>query len=536
MTSDNVQPIFILNDETTRTKGREAQRMNIQAAKLVAEIVRTTLGPKGMDKMIVDSLGEVTVTNDGVTILQEMKIDHPTAKMVVEIAKTQEHEVGDGTTTAVVLAGELLKRAESLLEQEIHPTVIAKGYRLAGEKSRAVLHDIAEEIEDKDRVALLKIATTATTGKGAETAKEHLAGVVVDAVLAVAHNGTVDRDAIKIEKKIGDSVEQTRLIHGIVLDKERVHPSMPTQVKGAKILLLDTALEIKNTETDAKINITDPAKLQEFIDMEEQMLKRMTDKILASGANVVLCQKGIDDVAQHYLAKSGVFAVRRVKKSDVERLAKATGARIVSNLDDLDKAHLGSAGTVEESTVGDEAMVYVKECKHPQALTILVRGGTAHVIAEIKRALEDAIGVVASALTSRKVVAGAGAPEIELARQLRIYANSLSGREQLAVQSFADAMEVIPRTLAENAGIDPIDALTELKAAHDKKERWAGICVHSGKKMDAWKQGILEPLKIKTQAVSSAAEVATMILRIDDVINGETTVPSARPNPGASLE
>lgn len=521
MANENIQPVFILNNESSRTKGREAQRMNIEAAKLVAEMVRTTLGPKGMDKMIVDSIGDITVTNDGVTILDEMNIEHPTGKMIVEIAKTQEHEVGDGTTTAVVLAGEMLKRAEALLEQEIHPTVIAKGYRLAAEKAQELLAAMALLIEADDTALLRKVALTATTGKGAESAKEHLAKLVVDAVKKIADGSRVERDAVKIEKKLGGSVEQTELINGIVLDKERVHPSMPTSVTNAKILLLDTSLEIKNTETDAKISITDPRKLQEFLDMEESMLKRMTDLVIASGANVVICQKGIDDVAQHYLAKSAILALRRVKKNDVERLAKATGARIISNLESLSPEALGKAGLVEEVRVGDESMVYVRECKHPKALTILVRGGTEHVIAEIKRALEDSIGVVANAITSGKVVAGAGAPEMEVARGLRKYATSLSGREQLAVQAFADSLEVIPRTLAENAGIDPIDALTTLKAAHDKKEMWAGINVFTGRKMDAWKQGVVEPLKIKTQAVSSAAEVAMLILRIDDVINAE---------------
>lgn len=536
MPDSNIQPIFILSGDTTRTKGREAQRTNIQAARLVAEMVRTTLGPKGMDKMIVDSVGDVTVTNDGVTILSEMRIEHPTAKMVVEIAKTQEHEVGDGTTTAVVLAGELLKRAEGLLDQEIHPSVIAKGYRLAAEQAHAILESIAITVAPEDRAILRKVAITATTGKGAETAKEHLAGIVVDAVLTVAERRdgriTIDKDAIKIERKVGDSVDETELVQGILLDKERVHPGMPREVAGAKLLLLDTALEIKNTETDAKITITDPSKLQEFLDMEERMLHRMTEKVIASGANVLCCQKGIDDVAQHFLAKAGILALRRVKKSDIERVAKATGARIVSNLDDLSPKDLGAAGLVEEIRIGDEALTAIKECKHPKALSILVRGGTEHVIAEVQRALEDAIGVVGAALKSGKVVGGAGAPEIELARRLRTYAASLSGREQLAVQAFADAMEVIPRTLAENAGIDPIDALTELKAAHDRKELWAGINVETGRKLDAWKQGIIEPLKIKTQAVSSAAEVAVMILRIDDVINGEQTAPkqAARPD------
>jgi thermosome len=521
MSRDNVQPVFILNNESTRTKGREAQRMNIEAAKLIAEMVRTTLGPKGMDKMIVDPAGDVIVTNDGATILSEMSIEHPTGKMIVEIAKTQESEVGDGTTTAVVLAGELLKRAESLLDQDIHPTVIAKGYRLAAEKSHEVLNEIAEQIDTSNRSLLEKVAMTSTTGKGAETAKEHLAKLVVNAVMSVADENRVEKGAIKVEKKIGKAVEESELVNGILLDKERVHPTMPTRVEKAKILLLDTPLEIKNTETDAKISITDPEKLQAFIDMEERMLQRMTQKVIDAGATVLLCQKGIDEIAQHFLAKQNILAVRRVAKSDMERLSKATGARIISNLDDLSAEGLGTAGIVEEQRVGDESMLSIKECKHPRAVTILVHGGTEHVAAEVARALDDAIGVVAAALESGKLVGGAGAPEIELARSLRAYSHSLSGREQLAVQAFADAMEIIPRTLAENAGIDPIDALTELKAAHEKKEVWAGINVHSGKKLDAWSKGIVEPLKIKTQAVSSAAEVAVMILRIDDIISSE---------------
>ncbi len=532
MSDPNVQPIFILSNDAKRTKGREAQRMNIQAAKLVAEMVRTTLGPKGMDKMIVDSLGDVIVTNDGVTILREMNIEHPTGKMIVEIAKTQEHEVGDGTTTAVVLAGELLKRAETLLDEEIHPTVIAKGYRLAAERALAELDVLAVTVKPEDRGVLAKVAMTAMTGKGAEVAKEHLAKLVVDALLAVAERDgahyRVEIDAIKIEKKAGDGVERTELIDGLVLEKERVHPNMPRLVKGARILLLDTALEIRNMETDAKISITDPEKLQAFLDMEEAMLRRMAEKVIGSGATVVACQKGIDDVAQYSLAKAGILAFRRVKKSDMERLAKATGARIVSSLDDLSRKDLGEAGIVEEAKVGEETMVYVRECRHPRALTILARGSTDHVIAEVQRALEDAIGVVAAALTSGKVVGGAGAPEMELAKRLRKYAHTLSGREQLAVQAFADAMETIPRTLAENAGLDPIDTLTELKAAHDKGETWAGIDVFTGKRLDAWKRGIVEPLKIKTQAVSSAAEVAVLILRIDDVISAEKRTASSR--------
>jgi thermosome len=520
--NSNVQPIFILPQDTKRTVGREAQRMNIAAAKLVAETVRTTLGPKGMDKMIVDGMGEVTVTNDGVTILQEMQIEHPSAKMIVEIAKTQEHEVGDGTTTAVVLAGELLKAAEGLLDRDIHPTIISRGYRLAADQSQHILLTLAKPISPKDKDLLAKIAMTAMTGKGAETAKEHLAKLIVTAigVVADAKEGTLQRSNISIEKKVGGSIEQTELIHGLLIDKEKLGTSMPSAVVGAKIALIDSALEIKNTEIDAKISITDPKNLQAFLDMEEQMLRKMTDKVIASGANVLFCQKGIDDLCQHYLSKAGVFACRRVKKSDMDRITKATGAKIITNLDDLSQKDLGIAGIVEEVRVGDEVMTFIRDCPDAKTVTILVRGSTEHVIAEIKRAMEDAVGDCAAALSNGKIVAGAGSIEVELAKHLHSYSNSLSGREQLAVRAFADALEVIPRTLAENAGLDPIDALTELKAAHDKGQPFAGIDVFSGKTMDAWQAGVLEPLKIKTQAISSASEVAIMILRIDDVIAG----------------
>jgi thermosome len=524
--ANNVQPIFILPEGTQRTTGRNAQRNNIMAAKLVAETVRTTLGPKGMDKMIVDALGDITITNDGVTILEEMKIEHPAAKMLVEVAKTQENEIGDGTTTAVVIAGELLRRSEDLLDQEIHPTVIARGYRLAAERALVVLENMAEECLEKDEAMLKKIAMTAITGKGAEIAKEHLAIIAVEAVKRVAdhQNGAFvfDRAHVKLEKKVGGAVEDTQMIDGLVIEKEAVHPSMPKLIKGAKIALIDAAIEIKDTEIDAKIEITEPSQMQAFLQQEERMLRSMVDKIVKTGANVVFCQKGIDDVAQHFLAKAGVFAARRVKKSDMEALNRATGAKIVSNLDDLSPTDLGHAGFVEERKIGDEELTYVTGCKNPKAVTILVRGGTEHVVAEVRRAMTDAIGDVAASLRTGKVVAGAGAAEVELAREIRKFANSLEGREQLAVLSFADSMEIIPRTLAENAGLDPIDVITELKAAHDKKQKWAGINVFTGKVMDAWRAGVIEPLKIKTQAISSAAEVAQMILRIDDVIAGSS--------------
>ncbi len=525
------QNIFILPEGYTRTMGRDAQRTNIMAAKLVAETVRTTLGPKGMDKMIVDSLGDVTVTNDGVTILEEMQIEHPAAKMLVEVAKTQEQEVGDGTTTAVVLAGELLKNAERLLDQEIHPTVIARGYRMAAEKAQIILNNIAEPISLKDADTLKNIAMTAMTGKGAERSKELLADLAVTAIEQISDNNKVDIDDVKLEKKTGGGIEDSELIRGIVLDKDRVHPGMPKIVNNAKIALLDIAIEIKKPETDTKIEITTPDQMEMFLQQEEKMLKRMVDKVIASKANVVVCQKGIDDVAQHFLSKAGIYTCRRAKKSDMDKLAKATGGSIVTNLDDLNEKDLGRAGNVEEIKVGNEQMTYVKDCKNPKAVTILVRGGTQHVVDEVERAMRDALGDIIASLNVGKAVAGAGAPEIELARNLRMFANKLSGREQLAVFAFADAVEIIPRTLAENAGIDPIDILTDLKSQHDKGSKWAGIDVFSGKVMDAWKAGVIEPLKIKTQAVKSASEVAELILRIDDVIAGSAKESGPRGMP-----
>jgi len=493
------QPIFILPEDYKRTIGKDAQRNNIMAAKQVAEAVRTTLGPKGMDKMLVDSLGDITITNDGVTILEEMGIEHPAAKMIVEVAKTQETQVGDGTTTAVTFAGELLKNAENLLDKDIHPTVIAKGYRLAAEESHKILDKLAENITEKDEDLLKKIAITAMRGKGAESAKERLADISIKAVKQIIEEDkTINLDNIKLEKKTGNGVADTELINGIVLDKERVHSGMPKQIKNGKIALINSALEIKSTETDAKISINDPVQLQKFLDQEEKMLKEMADKIIKSGANILICQKGIDDLIQHFLAKANIYAVRRAKKSDMEEK-------------DLGKA------TAEERVINDEEMTFITDCVNPKAVTILIRGGTEHVVDEVERAMKDALGDISASLKTGKVVAGAGSVEIELSLRLREYANKLSGREQLAVLSFADSLEIIPRTLAENSGFDPIDSLTELKSAHEKN-KWAGLNVFTGKIMDAWKEGIIEPLKIKTQAIKSASEVAELILRIDDVI------------------
>ena len=520
MNNGNLQPIFILPEDTQRTSGKNAQRNNIAAAKAVAETVRTTLGPKGMDKMLVDSMGDIVVTNDGVTILEEMQIEHPTAKMIVEVAKTQESEVGDGTTTAVVLAGELLSNAEDLLDKNVHPTIITKGFRLAAAKSQELLNNLAENVDINDEDILRKIGMTAMTGKGAETAKELLAELSVRAIKRVADGKNVDLDDIKIEKKVGEGIENSELIEGIVLDKEKVHSGMPGKIINAKIALLDLAVEIKSTEMDAKININDPNQLQSFLDKEEEMIRNMVEKIVKSGANVVICQKGIDDVAQYLLAENGIYAVRRVKESDMERLVKATGAKIVNNLNGLNESKLGKAGLVEELKVGDSEMTYISKCDNPKSVTLLVKGGTQHVVDEVERAVSDALGDIAAALKVGKVVGGAGAIEVELAKGLREFSHSLSGREQLAALAFADAIEVIPRTLAENAGLDPIDVLTELKASHDNGNKWSGIDVFTGKVQDSWANGVIEPLKIKTQAIKSASEVAELILRIDDVIAG----------------
>lgn len=509
------QPIFILPEGTNRSVGRDAQRNNILAGKVLAETVRTTLGPKGMDKMLVDGLGDIVVTNDGVTILKEMDIEHPAAKMLVEVAKTQEDEVGDGTTTAVIIAGELLKKSESLLDQDIHPTIIAMGYRQAAEKAQEILDDIA--IDSVDEETLIKVAMTAMTGKGTEAAREPLAKLIVDAVQKVAEDGAVDTDNIKIEKKDGAVVEDSTLVEGVIVDKERVHPGMPSEVKDAKIALVNSSLEVKETEVDAEIRITDPAQMQAFIEQEEKMVKDMVDKVAESGANVLFAQKGIDDLAQHYLSKAGILAVRRVKKSDIEKLARATGANVVTNLEDLTADDLGEAGIVEERKVSGEEMIFVEECSVAKSVTLFVRGSTKHIVDEIVRAIEDAIGVVAATVEDDKVVAGGGAPEIAMAKKLKDYADSISGREQLAVNAFAEALEIVPKTLAENAGLDSIDSLVDLRAAHENSAVM-GLDVFTGKVADMKEAGVIEPKRVKKQAIQSASEAAEMILRIDDVI------------------
>jgi len=513
-------PILILKEGSERTRGREAQSRNILAAKTIAAAVRTTLGPKGMDKMLVDSMGDVVITNDGATILKEMDIEHPAAKMMVEIAKTQDDEVGDGTTTAVVIAGELLKEAEELLEQEVHPTLIAAGYRLALDKAIQILNDIAIDLSPEDEETLKKIAMTAMTGKGAEVARDVLADLAVKAVKMIIEEGEkkIDTDNIKIVKKMGAASDESQLIQGMIIDKERVHPGMPKRVENAKIALINSALEIEKTEIDAKIEITSPEQMKAFLDEEERMLKGMVDKIAAAGANVVFCQKGIDDLAQHYLAKAGILAVRRVKESDMKKLARATGGRIVTSIEELSPDDLGEAELVEERKVAGEEMIFIEGCKNPRAVSILLRGGTEHVVDELERGLNDAIRAVATALEDRKYVAGGGAPETEVALRLREYAATVGGREQLAIEAFARAVEIIPRSLAENAGLDPIDMVVALRAAHERGEKNAGLDVFEGKVVDMKEAGVLEPLRVKTQALSSATEAAVMILRIDDVI------------------
>ncbi len=505
-----------MNEESNRILGRDAQRNNILAARVVAETVKTTLGPKGMDKMLVDRTGNIIVTNDGVTILDEMEIEHPAAKMVVEIAKTQEKEVGDGTTTAVMLAGKLLENGEKLLDMKIHPTIITRGYRWAEEKAQEILKELAFEIGSKEE--LMKVAQTAMTGKGVEYLKEKFGEIIVDAIDVVAENGKVNLEDIKIEKHKGKSIEDSELIQGIVIDKERINLEMPVRVDEAKIALIEEALEVTGPSTEAKISVSSPEQLTNFLNQEESILRAKVDAIKSSGANVLFVQKGVDELVQYYLAKAGIYAVRRVAKSDMQNLAKATGGKIVSKLSEITDEDLGYANYVEEKRDGEEGMTYIMGCKNPKALTILIHGGTEHVIDEVERAVKDALGDVAATLKDSKIVAGGGAIEIELSRKLKEFASTLKGRERLAVEEFALALEFVPTTLAENAGMDPIDVLTELRAAHDAKLKNHGLNLFTGKIEDNLANGIIEPLRVKTQAIASASEVAIMILRIDDVI------------------
>ena len=527
-------PVVILKDGAAQSKGREAQKNNIAAAKIIAEIVHTSLGPRGMDKMLVDSLGDVTITNDGATILKEIDVQHPAAKMLVEISKTTDNEVGDGTTSAVVLAGALLEHAESLITQDVHPTIIVDGYRKAAKKAKQFLDDIAEKITANDKSSLLKIAKTSMQTKLVRKDSEKLSEMVVKAILSVAEKNnekySVDIDDIKVEKKSGGSISDSSIIRGIVLDKEIVHSGMPKKTIDGKIALINTALEISKTETDAKINISNPQQMKSFLDEENRMLKTMVDKVIGSGATVVLCQKGIDDMAQHYLAKAGILAVRRVKESDMTKLAKATGARIVTNLDDLFEKDLGSAALIQEKKVEEDKWVFVEGCKHPKSVTLLLRAGSQRVVDEVERSIHDSLMVVIDVMEHPSIVAGGGAPETFAATKIRSWAKSLEGREQLAVEKFADALEAIPLALAENAGMDPIDTLTNLRSKQIKGEKWIGIDVMKAKVGNMQSSDIIEPLIVKQQIVSAAAEAACMILRIDDVI---ATAKSAGPPPGA---
>ena len=515
-------PVLIMREGSERPKGRDAQRNNIMAAKTIADAIKSSLGPKGMDKMLVDSSGDVIITSDGRTILDKMDIDHPAAKMMVEVAKTQDAEVGDGTTTSVIVAGELLGKAEDLINKGIHPILIVEGYSKAADKALETLEQIAFSVKPTGKEFLAKIAATSMASKLVAENKEQLADIVVKAVLHVAQKVgdeyTVDLDDIMVEKKPGESMSETTLIEGLVLDKEVVHSDMPKRVEKAKIALLESALEIEKTKFDAKINIERPEQMQSFLQEEENMLKAMVEKIVSSGANVVLCQKGIDDMVQHFLARKGVLAVQRVKASDMEKLAKATGGKPVTNIESLSKSDLGFAEIVEERKIGNDKMTFIEGCKNPHAVAILIRGADKRFVDEAERSLHDALCVVRDVVQEPKIVAGGGAPEMEIARALRSYAETLPGREQLAVRSFGEAMEIVPMTLGENAGLDPIDFLLELRARHEQGEKWAGVDVFEGKIKDMKNLEVYEPLAVKKQTIKSANEAATMILRIDDVI------------------
>jgi len=536
LTTQAGQPVLILKEGTGRRRGREAQRNNIMAARIVAEVLRTTLGPRGMDKMLIDSLGDITITNDGAAILDEVEVQHPAAKMMVEVAKTQDDMVGDGTTTAVILAGELLRKGEELLDQNIHPTVIVSGYRKAAQKAMELLDKVGTKVDLEDRETLKKVAVTSMASKAVGTARDHFAEIAIDAVKQITEQRgdkkIADIDQVQITKKEGKSLFDTELVRGIIVDKEVVHPGMPKRIANAKIALLDCALEVEKTEFNAEIRIKDPTQMKAFLDQETRMLKDMVDKIKASGADVMFCQKGIDDLAQHFLAKEGILAARRVKQSDMEKLARATGGKVITNLDDLKAQDLGKAGLVEERKVGEDKMVFVEKCKDPRSVAILIRAGLERMVDEAERAMNDALSVVADVVEHNKIVAGGGAIESEIARELREYATKVGGREQLAIEAFADSIEIVPKTLAENAGLEPIDILVGLRSAHEKPRGYLmGVDVFTGKIMNMQENGVIEPLRVKEQAVKSATEAASMILRIDDVI--AATKPKEEMKPGA---
>ena len=529
------QPVLILKEGTERSRGRDARKSNMTAAQVIAEVLKTTLGPRGMDKMLIDSLGDITITNDGATVLEEIDVQHPAAKMMIEVAKTQDDEVGDGTTTAVIFAGELLKKAQELLEQNVHPSIIIAGYQKASEKALAKLEKLAIDVDLDDRETLMKLANTSMRSKTVSNVREHLSGIVIDAILQIIEkrNGEIiaDVDNVQIVKKEGKSLNETELVKGIIIDKEAVHDGMPKKVENPKIALIDAAIEVEKTEFDAEIRIRSPDAIKAFLDQESEMLKKKVDDIVSSGAKVLFAQKGIDDVAQHFLAKAGVLAARRVKKSDMEKLAKATGAKIVSNLSDLKDADLGTCELVEEKKVGDDKMIFVEGCSDPRAVAIFVRAGLERMIDEAERALNDALFVISDVAELPKMVPGGGAIETELSKDVRSYATQVGGREQLAIEAFADALEVIPRTLAENAGLDILDSMVAIKSAHDKKGGSAmGVNVYDEGVIDMLEQGVVEPMAVKLQAVKSAVEVSAMILRIDDVV--AATSPGGMGGPG----
>jgi thermosome len=522
-----------MKEGTSRTEGRDAQHANITAALVVAESVRSSLGPKGMDKMLVDGFGDVTISNDGATILDEMDVQHPAAKMLVEVAKTQDDEVGDGTTSAVVLAGELLSKAQSLIDKDVHPNVVVDGYQLASAKALDYMRKLAIKVNPTDKTMLKKVAKVALASKLLAEHKDFAADLAVKAIMHVTEkSGTgfkADVEDVKVEKKPGGSLTDTTLIEGVLLDKEVVHPGMPKRVENAKIALINCPLEVEKPEFDAKLNIQNPEQMKSFLDEEEKILRDMVDKLEKVGANVAICEKGIDDMAQHFMAKKNILAVRRVKQSDMEKLVKATGGKILTQLEGLKPADLGHADLVEERKVSDDKMTFVEGCKDPKSVSILVRGGTERVVDEAERAIHDALSVVRDVIVEPYIVAGGGAPEAEVARLIRAYAQKLSGKEQLAVQVYADALEIIPLSLAENAGMDPIDSLMQVRAKHQAKLKWAGIDPINGKVADLAKLEVYEPLAVKVQALKSAGEAASMILKIDDVIAASKSKESGAP-------
>ncbi|MFB6491175.1 MAG: thermosome subunit beta [Thermoproteus sp. AZ2] len=516
-------PVLIFKEGTQRAFGKEAMRLNIMIAKAVSEVLRTTLGPKGMDKMLIDSLGDITITNDGATILDEMDIQHPIGKLLVEIAKSQEEEAGDGTTTAVVLAGALLDVAERLLEKNIHPTVVVSGFKKALDVAVETLRKVAVPVNRTDVETLKKIAITSMGGKISETVKEYFADLAVKAILQIAEQRgdrwVADLDNVQLVKKHGGSLLDTQLVYGIVVDKEVVHPAMPKRVVNAKIALLDAPLEVEKPEIDAEIRINDPTQMRAFLEEEEKILKGYVDKLKSIGVNVVFTTKGIDDIAQYYLAKAGIMAVRRVKRSDIEKLVRATGGRLVTSIEDLTENDLGFAGLVEERRVGDEKMVFVEQCKNPKAVSILIRGGFERLVDEAERNLDDALSVVSDVVEEPFILPAGGAPEMEAARAVRAFATKVGGREQYAIEAFAEALEAIPKALAENAGLDAVDILTELRHKHEQSDGWRyGLDVYQGKVVDMVNLGLIEPLSVKVNAFKVAVEAASMILRIDEII------------------